>query len=84
MPEISSSKCLEALRISLTRSMYSGRSTSRRSSSEKPMIAFIGVRISWLMLPRNAVLARLADSARSRSATTSAVRSLTICSSRWR
>ena len=34
-----------------------------RSSADMPAIAFIGVRTSWLMLARNAVLARLEASA---------------------
>ena len=37
-----------------------------------PMTAFIGVRISWLMLARNSALRRLASSAASRAASTSA------------
>jgi hypothetical protein len=47
-----------------------------------PMMAFIGVRSSWLMLARKALLARLADSAaslaviRSASATLRALMSL--------
>ena len=32
--------------------------------ASKPMMAFIGVRISWLMLERKLVFARLASSAR--------------------
>src|SRR3546814_12443834 len=36
-------------------------------TSEKPMIAFSGVRSSWLMLARNADFARLAASAASRA-----------------
>ena len=40
----------------------------------RPMMAFIGVRISWLMLARNALLARLAASARSRAATSCSFR----------
>ncbi|MNV83824.1 hypothetical protein D3C71_1776490 [compost metagenome] len=36
-----------------------------------PMIAFIGVRISWLMDARNVVLVRLALSARSRATASS-------------
>ena len=36
-----------------------------------PMIAFIGVRISWLMLARNSLLARLADSAAARASRSS-------------
>ena len=37
-----------------------------------PMTAFIGVRISWLMLARNSDLRRLASSAASHAASTSA------------
>ena len=46
------------------------------------MMAFIGVRISWLMLARNALFARLAASAALRAVTRSAVRSATSIS-RW-
>ena len=35
------------------------------ASSVMPMMPFIGVRISWLMLARNSLLARLACSAAS-------------------
>ncbi len=38
------------------------------SSPVRPMIALSGVRISWLMLARNSLLARVAASARSRAA----------------
>ncbi len=44
-------------------SRCSGLSGVLSTSSVMPMIAFIGVRISWLMLARKALLARLADSA---------------------
>ena len=37
------------------------------ASSVMPMMPFIGVRISWLMLARNSLLARLASMARSRA-----------------
>ena len=53
-----------------------------------PMMAFIGVRISWLMWARNSLLASVPDSAASRAwasaallACNSAVRSRTRCSS---
>ncbi|MNN14610.1 hypothetical protein D3C81_1276840 [compost metagenome] len=36
-----------------------------RVNSSMPMIAFIGVRISWLIVARNVLLARFASSARS-------------------
>ena len=58
----------------LTRPRYSrcrGVSSVSRASSVMPMMPFIGVRISWLMLARNSLLARLAASAAS----------LAICSS---
>jgi hypothetical protein len=49
-----------------------------------PMMAFIGVRISWLMLARKALLAWLAASAASLAAASSAVRSATMsCSWFW-
>ena len=48
----------------------------------RPMIAFIGVRISWLMLARKALLARFASSACARAVTNSAVRLATSSSSR--
>ena len=45
-----------------------------------PTIPFMGVRISWLMLARNSLLARFATSARSFAATRSAVRAFTSAS----
>ena len=45
----------------------SGVSGSCRAMLSRPMIAFIGVRISWLMLDRNAVFARFASSAAARA-----------------
>ena len=52
---------------SLTISRYSRCSARQRrcrsASSVMPMTPFIGVRISWLMLARNSLLARLAASA---------------------
>ena len=58
------------------------------TSSVMPRTPFIGVRISWLMLARNSLLARLASIALSRarvrsvfSARSSAVRASTVCSS---
>ena len=38
-----------------------------------PMMPFIGVRISWLMLARNSLFARLASIARSRAVTSSSL-----------
>ena len=52
----------------LTISRYSRCSESAcvsRASSVMPMMPFMGVRISWLMLARNSLLARLAASAAS-------------------
>ena len=54
----------------LTRLRYSrcsALSSVPSASSDRPMMAFIGVRISWLMLARNSLLARLAASAASRA-----------------
>ena len=42
---------------------FGDRSFSLRASMVYPMIAFIGVRISWLMLERNVLLARVLRSA---------------------
>ncbi len=56
-----------------THSRCCGESEVRASISERPMIAFIGVRSSWLIWARKALLAALAEraaaSARRRSAT---------------
>ena len=51
------------------------------SSSAMPITPFIGVRISWLMLARNWLLARLAASARAVAPASAAVRSRTRSSS---
>ena len=48
-------------------SRCSGDSSVSSASSVMPMTPFIGVRISWLMLARNSLLARLAASAASRA-----------------
>ena len=59
------------------------RARPRRSRSVKPMIAFIGVRISWLMFARKSLLARLAASARSlASRNCTSLRSSSLTSSR--
>ncbi len=53
-----------------TRARYSrcrGVSSVSRASSVMPMIPFMGVRISWLMLARNSLFARLAASAACRA-----------------
>ena len=50
----------------LTRPRYSrcsGFRSDSRTTSVNPMMPFMGVRISWLMLARNSLLARLAISA---------------------
>ncbi|MNY52995.1 hypothetical protein D3C86_1887160 [compost metagenome] len=47
-----------------------------RASSSMPMMAFIGVRISWLMVARNRLLATLASSAWSLAWRNSATRRL--------
>ena len=85
MPSSDSADVLD--RLAGTRA---GRRSARVSSASSvmPMMPFIGVRISWLMLARNSLLARLASSARffdsSRSvlrARSSAVRFATCSSS---
>ena len=52
-----------------------------------PMMAFIGVRISWLMLARNSPFATVACSARSRATSSSLTscerRSAFCCSASW-
>ena len=48
------------------------------ASAVMPITAFIGVRISWLMLARNSPLASVAASARRRATSSSA----TVCASR--
>ena len=63
----------------LTRLRYSrcrGVSSVSRASSVMPMMPFIGVRISWLMLARNSLLARLAASAASLAIRSSSCASL--------
>ena len=52
-----------------------------RARSVMPITPFIGVRISWLMLARNSLFARLAASAASFACASSAVRSCTRASS---
>jgi hypothetical protein len=61
---IVSSESQELRRVS-TKSRWSAASGVSSSRPVMPMIAFIGVRISWLMLARKALLARLAASAAS-------------------
>ncbi len=59
-----------------------GRSGLRRARSVMPMMAFIGVRISWLMLARNELLASLAASAARVATDNASVRSATRPSTR--
>ena len=59
---ISSSDSAEPLTMSRYSRWVASRSVAS-ASSVMPMTAFIGVRISWLMLVRNVLLARLASSA---------------------
>jgi hypothetical protein len=59
-----SSESQELRRVS-TKSRWSRPSGVSSSRLVMPMMAFIGVRISWLMLARKALLARLAASAAS-------------------
>src|SRR5205823_1026107 len=56
-------------------------SPARTARCAIPMIAFIGVRISWLMLARNCALARFAASATFFASASSAVRARTRASS---
>ncbi len=67
MSLIRCSRWWAASAILLTRSRISGSCTSRISRCAIPITAFSGVRISWLMLARNALFARLAASARWRA-----------------
>ena len=69
MSLISASRCSPLRLMIRTYFMCFGASSGSRSRScEKPRIAFIGVRISWLMLARKALFARLAAFAASRAA----------------
>ena len=80
------SRC-SAASLTLTRRAWASTSgTLRRSRWVSPMIAFIGVRISWLMLARKTLLARLAASEASRAASSSTERSdsTRLASSSWR
>ena len=80
MSLISSTRCLP-LEWIVSRCRRASRSflpQPRFSTSVKPRMAFIGVRISWLMLARKSLFARFAASASSR-----AWRSSTFCSSSW-
>ena len=63
-PTSCNSKALLFLMM-LRYSFFSSSSCASASSSEKPTIAFSGVRISWLILARNALLSVLLRSASS-------------------
>jgi hypothetical protein len=54
-----------------TNSRCSGVRSVASTSSVMPMMPFMGVRISWLMLARNSLFARLAASAASRACSSS-------------
>ena len=60
---MTSSRCCPAMLILSRRSAWRGVTPSRRIRWVMPMMAFIGVRISWDMLARKALLATLAASA---------------------
>ena len=60
------------VRMISAESCWSGSSSVRRRSPLIPMIAFIGVLISWLIVARKALLACAADSASSRARSSSA------------
>ncbi len=66
-----SSRCIAASPTLARRSDVTGSCWSRSIRCVRPMITFIGVRISWLMLARKADLACAASSATSRAATSS-------------
>ena len=75
---ISASKCWpERLMVARLLRPSSLKPLSRCNNCEKPSTALSGVRNSWLMLARKALLALLADSALSNDAASSLVRSLT-------
>ncbi|MPN02098.1 hypothetical protein SDC9_149311 [bioreactor metagenome] len=76
------SKCLEAPITLFSWSACLASTVRRRARSVIPMMAFIGVRNSWLILARNALFARLAASAASLAICSATVRSAT-SSSRW-
>ena len=72
MPLISAIKVSPLVRMIPAYSSCAGDSGVCSSRSLMPITAFIGVRISWLMLARNSALARLPASAASRAAISSA------------
>ena len=63
-PLMMASNASPLLRIVRSNSLVSAPPGSSSTTSESPMMAFSGVRISWLILARNSLLAALADSAR--------------------
>ena len=68
------SRCRAASLILLSRSPCSIVGDARCNRWVRPRMAFIGVRISWLMLARNALFARLALSAAALATSSSMVR----------
>ncbi len=78
------SKWWAALSTYSRRSAWAGVTPSRRSRWVRPRMAFMGVRISWLMLARKALLARPAASAWVLARVSSAVRWATSSSRWWR
>ncbi len=83
MSLISSSRASPLTWMACTYSRWRGSREVPASRSAMPMTPFIGVRISWLMLARNSLLARLAERACSIASSSERVRSGT-CSSRRR
>ena len=73
---MNSSSSAEPCSMSTKRPWRSSSGVSR-SRSDMPRMPFIGVRISWLMFARKRLLARLAASACSLAARSSAVRAST-------
>jgi hypothetical protein len=69
-------RCRPALAMRSSRPACSGVTAARRSRWTSPRMAFIGVRISWLMLARKALLARLASSAAALASSTARSASL--------
>ena len=76
-----SSDSAESLRVT-TYSRCPGPRSVSRSSSAIPITAFIGVRISWLMLARKSPFARLAARASSRACRSSSATRLCSVTSR--
>ena len=79
---IDSSDSPELRTVSGTSRAARGSEAVSSSSSVMPSTPFIGVRISWLMLARNSLLARLAPSATSLAIRSSAEATRS-CWTRW-